>query len=115
MASDGGSGGAFLGTSGGRDDGLGLGRRRLSATESRRAAADVLFAGTLGTFGVIGMTTGTAGTAVLLLPLVELAVQVACFGTCGGAFSRIGTLGSCGAAIGGCLISNGGAFGATLP
>ncbi len=61
------------------------------------------------------MTTGTAATAVLLLPTVELAVHVACLGTGAGAFSTIFTLGCCGAAIGGCLISSGGAFGATLP
>ena len=61
------------------------------------------------------MTTGTAATAVLLLPAVELGVQVACLGTCGGAFATIFTFGCGGAAIGGRLTSSGGAFGATLP
>ena len=63
------------------------------------------------------MTTGTSATAVLLLPSVELGVQVAvaCLGTAGGAFATICTVDLGGAAIGGCLISSGGAFGATLP
>ena len=59
----------------------------------------------------------TTGTAVLLLPSVELGIQVvvACLGTAGGAFATICTVGLGGAAIGGCLISSGGAFGATFP
>jgi len=61
------------------------------------------------------MTAGTTAAAVLLLPSVELGAQVACLGTDGGAFATICTVDRGGAAIGGCLISSGGAFGATLP
>ena len=59
----------------------------------------------------------TAGAASVLLPALWPGIQVvvACLGTAGGVFAVICTVGLGGAAIGGCLISSGGAFGATFP